>query len=169
MPAAWHPPSALGAQIPVYICATEEEGQFQPGRCARWWLQNSLQSFQEQLAALGSRLILRKAPDSCSALVQLVQETGARALLFNHLYDPISMVRDNEAKAAMLAANVYCQSFNGDVLVEPWEILSPSGTPLTSYDSYWERCAPAGAHSREQHGTCASQRCSWPVQQPCNL
>ena len=98
---------------------------------------------QAQLAALGSRLLLRKAPDSRAALVQLVQETGARALLFNHLYDPISMVRDNEVKAAMLAINVYCQSFNGDVLVEPWEILSANGMPLTSFNSYWHRCSPA--------------------------
>ena len=152
----------------MYVCATEEEGQFQPGRCARWWLQSSLQSFQAQLEGLGSRLVLRKACDSRAALVQLVQETGARALLFNHLYDPISMVRDNEVKAAMLALNVYCQSFNGDVLVEPWEILDNQGMPLTSYNSYWERCGPAAASRQLQQYSSMRRRPMPHGMQCCN-
>ena len=130
---------AVDLQVPVYISALEEEGQFQPGRCTRWWLQSSLQHLSEELQGLGSRLILRKAAESRIALVQLVQETGAQALLFNHLYDPISMVRDNEVKAAMLSMNVYCQSFNSDVLYEPWEILSEQNRPLTSFQAYWSR------------------------------
>ena len=124
----------------MYISALEEEGQFQPGRCTRWWLQSSLHHLAEELQGLGSRLILRKAAESRIALVELIQETGAQALLFNHLYDPISMVRDNEVKAAMLSMNMYCQSFNSDVLYEPWEILSEHNRPLTSFEAYWKRC-----------------------------
>lgn len=62
-----------------------------------------------------------------------------QALFFNHLYDPISLVRDNEVKAAMLALNVHCQSFNGDVLYEPWEVLAEEGRPMTSFASFWSR------------------------------
>ena len=123
----------------MYISALEEEGQFQPGRCTRWWLQSSLQHFSQELQELGSRLILRKAAESRLALIELVQQTGAQALLFNHLYDPISMVRDNEVKAAMLSMNVHCQSFNSDVLYEPWEILSDQGRPFTSFEDYWAK------------------------------
>lgn len=64
-----------------------------------------------------------------------------QALFFNHLYDPISLVRDNEVKAAMAAAGVVCQSFNSDLLFEPWDILSATGQPLTSFNDYWGRCA----------------------------
>ena len=64
-----------------------------------------------------------------------------QALIFNHLYDPISLVRDNEVKAAMLGLGVHCQSFNGDVLYEPWEVLGEGGRPLTSFDFFWGRCA----------------------------
>ena len=51
------------------------------------------------------------------------------------------MVRDNEVKAAMLAMNVYCQSFNGDVMVEPWEVLNAQGLPFTNFTDYWARRA----------------------------
>ena len=65
-------------QVPVYVWAAEEEGQFQPGRCSRWWLHHSLRAFEADLAALGARLIYRRAPESCIALQQLIEETGAQ-------------------------------------------------------------------------------------------
>lgn len=66
-----------------------------------------------------------------------------QALYFNHLYDPISMVRDNEVKAAMAEHSVACHTFNSDVLYEPWEVLSPAGQPLTSFSHFWERWVQA--------------------------
>lgn len=36
-------------QLPVYIWVPEEEGQFQPGRCSRWWLAASLQALDADL------------------------------------------------------------------------------------------------------------------------
>lgn len=64
--------------MPVFIWAPEEEGQFQPGRCSRWWLLNSLKALEADFKALGSSLIYRCAPESRTALLQLVQETGAQ-------------------------------------------------------------------------------------------
>lgn len=58
--------------------APEEEGQFQPGRCSRWWLMQSLRAFVKDLAALGSRLIFLRAPESRIALLQLVKDVGAQ-------------------------------------------------------------------------------------------
>lgn len=70
--------AGAAAQVPVFVWAPEEEGQFQPGRCSRWWLQKSLQALEGDLRALGSSLIYRCAPESRTALLQLVQETGAQ-------------------------------------------------------------------------------------------
>ena len=65
-----------------------------------------------------------------------------QALFFNHLYDPISLVRDNEIKMAMAAAGVHCRSFNADVLLEPWLVLGEGGRPDTCCKDYWNRCGP---------------------------
>ncbi|KAL4431148.1 hypothetical protein ABPG75_006404 [Micractinium tetrahymenae] len=133
---------SMGEVIPVYIWAPEEEGQFQPGRCSRWWLHHSLAALDSDLRALGSRLLCFRGADSHAVLARLAAALGARAVLFNHLYDPISMVRDNEVKAALAAGGTYCQSFNADILREPWEVLDAHGKPFTCYDAFWSaHCA----------------------------
>ncbi len=68
-------------------------------------------------------------------------------------------MRDNEVKAAMLGLGVHCQSFNGDVLYEPWEVLGEGGRPLTSFDSFWGRCAPPTASLSPSWSTTHAPEC----------
>lgn len=65
-------------QIPVYVWAPEEEGQFQAGRCSRWWIHNSLAALEKDLQALGSRLIFLRASESTTALTRLLTESKAQ-------------------------------------------------------------------------------------------
>lgn len=51
-----------------------------------------------------------------------------QGVFFNHLYDSISMVRDNDVKDKLRRRGVACTSFNADVLYEPWEVLEGDGT-----------------------------------------
>ena len=71
-------------QIPVYVWAPEEEGQFQAGRCSRWWIHNSLAALEKDLQALGSRLIFLRASESTTALTRLLTESRAQVLLLLH-------------------------------------------------------------------------------------
>ena len=127
--------------VPVFIYAPEEEGQFQPGRCSRWWLKRSLESLDAELRKVyGSRLRCCRATDSGAMLEQLVEACGADAVFFNHLYDPISMVRDNEVKALFREKDVLCQSFNGDMLREPWEVVDRENGDMayTNFECFWK-------------------------------
>ncbi|KAJ9523003.1 hypothetical protein QJQ45_023833 [Haematococcus lacustris] len=126
-------------QIPLFIWAPEEEGQFQPGRFSRWWTKQSVALFQRLLGRLGSRLIIRRCSDTAQCITQVVAETGAKAVYFNHLYDPISLVRDHEVKTALTKLGVECRSFNSDLLYEPWELLDSAGEPFTSFEAFWNR------------------------------
>lgn len=47
------------------------------------------------------------------------------------------MVRDNEVKLSLSNLGVHCQSFNADLLREPWEVLDSAGKPYTCYDAFW--------------------------------
>mmetsp|Transcript_6370 Transcript_6370/g.14137 ORF Transcript_6370/g.14137 Transcript_6370/m.14137 type:complete len:935 (-) Transcript_6370:1153-3957(-) len=125
--------------VPFFVWAPEEEGQFQPGRTSRWWTKHSVLDLQRQLCALGSHLIMRRSAERSKGLLQLVQETGAQAVFFNHLYDPISLVSDHEVKQALATRGVQCHTFNGDMLYEPWEVMDPEGQPYTSFDDFWDR------------------------------
>lgn len=127
--------------IPVYIYAPEEDGQFQPGRCSRWWLERALGSLQTDIRAAGSDLFFFRSAESSPLLLGLVDDLQADGVFFNHLYDPISMVRDNEVKTQLRRHGVVCQSFNCDTLREPWSVVrveEGGEAPYSTFESFWE-------------------------------
>uniref|UniRef100_A0A383WNN2 Photolyase/cryptochrome alpha/beta domain-containing protein n=1 Tax=Tetradesmus obliquus TaxID=3088 RepID=A0A383WNN2_TETOB len=126
--------------IPLYIWAPEEEGQFQPGRQTRWWSKHSVMCLAQSLEQLGSRLVIRRARESVEGLKAFITETGAETVFFNHLYDSISMVRDQQVKDDLRSNGILVSSFNADLLYEPWEVLDEQQQPYTTFKSYWDRC-----------------------------
>ncbi|KAH7849049.1 hypothetical protein Vadar_012238 [Vaccinium darrowii] len=129
-----------GAVVAVFIWAPEEEGHYYPGRVSRWWLKHSLALLDSSLRSLGTSLITKRSTDTVSSLLDVVKSTGATQLFFNHLYDPLSLVRDHRAKEALTAQGIGVHSFNADLLYEPWEVNDDHGHPFTTFTTFWERC-----------------------------
>ncbi|KAL7262610.1 hypothetical protein ACSBR1_000885 [Camellia fascicularis] len=129
-----------GAVVAVFIWAPEEEGHYYPGRVSRWWLKHSLALFDSSLRNLGTSLITKRSTDTVSTLLEVVKSTGATQLFFNHLYDPLSLVRDQRAKEVLTAQGIAVRSFNADLLYEPWEVHDDQGHPFTIFEAFWERC-----------------------------
>ncbi|KAF0906478.1 hypothetical protein E2562_011470 [Oryza meyeriana var. granulata] len=130
-----------GEVVPVYVWAPEEDGPFYPGRVSRWWLSQSLKHLDASLRRLGaSRLVTRRSADAVAALIELVRSIGATHLFFNHLYDPLSVVRDHRVKGLLTAEGITVQSFNADLLYEPWEVVDGDGCPFTMFAPFWNRC-----------------------------
>ncbi|XP_039000084.1 cryptochrome-1-like isoform X2 [Hibiscus syriacus] len=126
--------------FPVYIWCPKEEEQFYPGRVSRWWLKQSLAHLEQSLKSLGSELVLIKTHNTLSALLDCINATGATKVIFNHLYDPLSLVRDYNIKEKLAEAGISVQSYNGDLLYEPWEIYDEKGQAFTTFDAYWDKC-----------------------------
>ncbi|XP_031118650.1 cryptochrome-1-like isoform X1 [Ipomoea triloba] len=129
-----------GAIIALFIWAPEEEGHYYPGRVSRWWLKQSLAHLDSSLRSLGTTLITKRSTDSVSSLLEVIKSTGASHLFFNHLYDPLSLVRDHRAKEILTAQGVTVRSFNADLLYEPWEVVDDEGHPFTTFNAFWDRC-----------------------------
>ncbi|XVE65843.1 hypothetical protein DITRI_Ditri08aG0031600 [Diplodiscus trichospermus] len=129
-----------GSVFPVYIWCPKEEGQFYPGRVSRWWLKQSLAHLEQSLKSLGAKLVLIKTQSTLSALLDCINGTGATRVVFNHLYDPVSLVRDHSIKDKLAEAGISVQSYNGDLLYEPWEIYDEKGQAFTTFDAYWDKC-----------------------------
>ncbi|XP_047319888.1 cryptochrome-1-like [Impatiens glandulifera] len=129
-----------GAIVAVFIWAPEEEGHYYPGRVSRWWLKHSLDHLDSSLRSLGTCLITKRSTDSISSLIEILKSTGATQLLFNHLYDPLSLVRDHRVKEVLTAQGIIVRSYNSDLLYEPWEVNDKLGRPFTSFTAFWERC-----------------------------
>ncbi|KAI4307395.1 hypothetical protein L6164_030592 [Bauhinia variegata] len=129
-----------GAVVAVFIWAPEEEGQYYPGRVSRWWLKQSLAFLDSSLRNLGAPLITKRSTDSVSTLLEVVKSTGATQLFFNHLYDPLSLIRDHRAKEVLTSHGIAVRSFNADLLYEPWDVNDAHGQPFTTFSAFWERC-----------------------------
>lgn len=61
--------------------------------------------------------------------------------------DPVSLVRDHTVKEKLVERGVSVQSYNGDLLYEPWEIYCEKGKPYTSFNSYWKKCLDMSVES----------------------
>ncbi|MEO1237096.1 MAG: deoxyribodipyrimidine photo-lyase [Planctomycetota bacterium] len=126
-----------GPVIPVYVWAPDEEGDWAPGGAQRWWLHHSLKSLADSLESLGSRLILREGPTR-DALDDLVTKTGADAVYWNRRYEPAVMERDKSIKSWLRNdRGVTANSFNSNLLFEPWQVQTQSGGPYKVYTPFW--------------------------------
>jgi deoxyribodipyrimidine photo-lyase len=119
--------------IPVFIDDPETQSL---GTAPRWRLGLSVASLGRDLAARGSRLILRRGP-ALAVLRALIAETGADTLHWSRLYDPQSIARDTEVKAALKAEGLTVQSHPGHLLFEPWTVETGQGGPYRVYTPYW--------------------------------
>ncbi|XP_047321241.1 cryptochrome-1-like [Impatiens glandulifera] len=129
-----------GSVIAVFIWAPEEEGPYNPGRVSRWWLKHSLSLLDSSLRNLGTSLITKRSTDSLSSLIDIIKSTGATQLLFNHLYDPLSLVKDHRVKEVLTGQGIVVRSYNADLLYEPWEVNDKDGCSFNTFSAFWERC-----------------------------
>jgi len=136
--------AATGAPvIPVYIWAPEEEEPWPPGAASRWWLHQSLSSLQANLAARGSRLILRRGP-TLQTLQLLVAETGAASVFWNRRYEPAVIARDTTINPSLRDQGIRVETFNANLLFEPWTIRSRSTQrPFQVFSAFWKVCRSA--------------------------
>lgn len=133
---------ACGPVVPVFIWAPEEHGKWAPGSASLWWLNRSLASLDRSLAALGSRLVLRRG-DSVENLLEIAAVTGARAVYRNRTYGPATRARDADVDRRLRESGIESHDFNAALLFEPWEISKRSGGPFQVFTPFWKACLGA--------------------------
>ena len=133
-----HAAAATGRPvIPVFL---NDEGVAALGAAPAWRLAEGLAAFAAALEGLGSRLVLRDGP-ALQALERLVGETGATAVWWGRLYDPVSKARDSAVKAALKARGIDARSVPGHLMHEPWEVETGQGGFYRVYTPFWRAVA----------------------------
>ena len=129
--------------VPVFVWSPGEEGQWPPGAASQWWLHHSLQRLSQALQDRGSRLILRRG-ESLANLREIISETGAEAVYWNRRYEPSAIARDRTIQEALRDSGIVVESFNANLLFEPWEVETRSGGPYQVFTPFWRRCCELG-------------------------
>lgn len=132
--------------IAIFIWAPEEEATWSPGAASRFYLHQSLNSLAEELRDVGSRLILRKTNpqkqiDSLALLQDIIRTTNATHVFWNRRYEPAVIKRDLRIKETLKAQGLHTESFNGSLLMEPWQLATGSGGPYKVFTPFAKNLA----------------------------
>jgi deoxyribodipyrimidine photo-lyase len=128
------------APIPVHVHAPDEEAPWAPGAASRAWLHRSLSALDASLQALGSGLVVRTGA-SLPTLITLAAETGAEAVFFNRLYEPVVLARDRAVEEGLRAAGLHVASANAALLAEPWTVATGQGAPYRVFTPFWRNAS----------------------------
>lgn len=123
-----------GRVLPVYILDPQEEAL---GAAPKFRLGLGLQHFQQRLAQLGARLILRRGAAQ-DVLQKLIAESGATAVFWSRLYDQQSIARDADVKKSLKNQEIEAHSFGGRLLFEPWTVETKAGGMFKVYTPFWK-------------------------------
>ncbi|HPE61210.1 MAG TPA: deoxyribodipyrimidine photo-lyase [Thiolinea sp.] len=145
-PALWHALQQGHEIIPVFIHDPTPDTAGRLGAASQVWLHHTLAAMAQSLAAMGSRLILRRG-EALTELVQLQTQTGAQALYWNRCYDPVSVARDTHIKQ-VLGRQLTVHSFNASLLHEPVRLLKADGAPYRVFTAWWKTLLQAGLPAR---------------------
>jgi deoxyribodipyrimidine photo-lyase len=119
----------------VYILDEVSQGMRRIGGASRWWLDKSLASLAERIAAKGGRLILRSGAAQ-SEIARLVDEVRPEAVYWNRRYGPARKI-DERIKSALKADGIEAASFNASLLAEPFELTTGSGEGYKVFTPFW--------------------------------
>ena len=131
--------AAAGPVAALYVL---DEVNLRPlGGAARWWLHHSLTALAADLAARGVSLILRRG-DAGRIVPETAAALGAGLIVWNRRYDDRAVAVDTAVKAALKSDGRTARSFNGALMVEPWEVLTGSGGPYKVFTPFWRAARP---------------------------
>lgn len=122
--------------LPVFIRSTKEE----IGGASAWWRGRSLAALARDLAARGSRLILRTGTAE-KVLAALAQETQASALVFNQNHEPGQIAEDQAVMRALGAGGISIIECRANRLHDPWLLKTKTGGSFKVFTPFWNRLA----------------------------
>jgi deoxyribodipyrimidine photo-lyase len=154
--------AAGGTALFVYV--HDEHAAARPlGAASRWWLDKSLKAFSESLEKAGGRLDVIRG-DAETAIPALARD--AEAVYWTRRYGGPEIETDKRIKAELQRRGVKAESFNGQLLREPWEVTTDSGAPFKVFTPFWRRSRAMGAFPPPHAAPRQLTSAPWPKTAP---
>jgi deoxyribodipyrimidine photo-lyase len=146
---ALHAASKTGAPvICLYVFEGPNNTQREPnarplGGAARWWLAQSLRALQQDLAAIGGSLLLRRGP-AAQVIAGLARDANARSVFWNEIAQAPQRAVADQVAASLEEIGIVPQRFPGDLLVAPLALRNKEGRGLRVFTPFWRRVLALG-------------------------
>ncbi len=106
-----------------------------PARVA--YLLGCLRDLQQRYVQVGSQLLLLHT-DPLQGIPQLATALQAQAVFWNWDVEPYAQIRDRQMLTVLKTQNVLARTFWDQLMHNPEEIKTGSGTPYTVYTPFWK-------------------------------
>ncbi len=150
--------------IPVYIY-DDAIGTRPLGAASKWWLHRSLKSLDEDLAGLGSRLIILSGATRVE-LDNILEKTRSRTVICSNTFDPIIEKIDDELAETLKLRHVDLERHNTTLLAPPGIVRTKGGTPFKVFTPFKTAMTDNGfLESHPPHGLLSGKwraPSSWP-------
>jgi len=126
----------------VYIVDDSDKGRAQgrpQGSASLWWLHHSLAALAADLKSRGSRLDILRG-DPADLIPALAAAFDAKHVAWTRRYDAAGIDIDSRIKSTLTAAGIAAESFNGQLLREPWTVKTKTGGPFRVFTPFWRAC-----------------------------
>lgn len=127
---ALHYSSETDETIAVFILDEDQH----LGKASKLWLHHSLTSLDK---SLDNKLNLYIG-NPLEIIKKLIKENNVTDFYWNRCYDKYSIDRDTKIKEFLVSKNINVKSFNGSLLIEPWECKKNDGTHYKVYTPFYK-------------------------------
>lgn len=138
--------AAVRAGAPVlclYVFDDNEKNGRPMGAAARWWLHGALAALADALKKRGADLTILRG-DAYSIFKTLADKASPAGVFWNRRYDAPGIACDQAIKSMLKERGIVAESFNGNLLHEPWEITTAAGTPMKVFTPFWRAARARG-------------------------
>lgn len=104
------------------------------GGASKLWLHHSLANLNKSLA---EKINFYKG-NPLEIIKKLVKENNITDFYWNRCYDKYSIDRDTQIKHFLQAQNINVSSFNGSLLIEPWQCKKGDGSHYKVYTPFYK-------------------------------
>ncbi len=145
--------------LPVHGFDPDADNPFPDGEAGRWWRSVSLDSLERDLAAKGSRLVLKRgAPD------RILAELRPTHVFWNESVEPWTRRQDERLRESLRRRGVVAESFPAATLFEPGAIRTRSGRPFQVFSAFERACGEPALPLPEPAALPAPD--AWPESDP---
>lgn len=127
---ALHQASQADETITIFIL---DENQ-KIGGASKLWLHHSLSSLSK---SLNNKLNFFSG-NPLEIIKKLVKENNITDFYWNRCYDKYSIDRDTQIKQFLQKQDINVNSFNGSLLIEPWQCKKDDGTHYKVYTPFYK-------------------------------
>ncbi|MDA0902601.1 MAG: deoxyribodipyrimidine photo-lyase, partial [Proteobacteria bacterium] len=128
---------AKGGQL-IFLYIFNPENSI--GAASKWFLHHALEALKKDLKSRYNAQLLIRIGDEKQVLDALIKQSQADSLLFNKVFEPLAIKRDNDIENHYQKQNIEVKSFNSSLFFDPNFIKNGSGEHFKVFTPFWKSC-----------------------------